>query len=612
MKNKNLLLFGALIGILLCSCNKKPKEKLSNLLDNNIFSTSTLIEKITQETVRQKRTENPARWADTLYEFYEKRAFEPLWAVQLADSATRVEILSFIDNSNLEGLSPEWYDYSELKHLFERLAGFVPSDSLYLMLAEAEWKISNAFVSLNHDHCFGRTDPKEIFGDNYLLPRRTDSTFTLFEILNLNKYQAAYTRHEPPQDDYDSLKIRLTHYANLYKKGTRWSLIDTTGITRIDPGDTTGIMPTIANKLFEMEFIDSVSVAQVSPEYYEKSFAKYIRKFQATYGLFDDGIIGRNTLDLINLTIKEISEEIACNMERLRWFEADTANRPFVLVNQPEFMLYMHYQDSIKGMRVCIGKQNSHNYDYLNKKYLDTKKFSDKPKNFETPQIYSRISHIVLNPTWTVPYSIVSREMYPQIRRDKNYLRRNNYTVLYKDKPVPNQDNINWARYTATNIPYKFVQGAGDDNALGVIKFMFPNPFFIYLHDTPQKSKFKITERSVSHGCVRVEEPLNLALFLSQNIEKYDFDDFRVIMGYPPVDEERLKKYDPLDSMADIKKITKTTSIFLDERVQVYFDYRTIWWDAQGKLQMRSDVYRRNKKIIIAMRKKQHILSQNV
>ena len=609
MKNKNTLILGIVIGLFICSCNKKPKEKLSNLLDKHIFSTATLIEKITQETVRKKREDVPERW---LYEFYEKRAFEPLWAIQLADSLTRENILDFIANASLEGLAPEWYDYADLQRLFERLAGFVPSDSLYLILAEAEWKISNAFISMNYDHCFGRTNPKEIFGEDYLLPRRTDANFALFEILNPDQYQNVYLKNQPPQADYDSLKKMLSHYTDLYSRGTRWSLIDTAGITRIDPGDTTNIMPSIANKLYELEFIDSATASKVSPDYYEKSFAKHIRKFQATYGLYDDGIIGRNTLDLLNLTISEISDEIASNMERLRWFAADTSNRPFILVNQPEFMLYMHYQDSVKSMRVCIGKQNSHNYDAQYKKYLETKKFSDKPKNFETPQIYSRISHIVLNPTWTVPASIVAREMYSQIRRDKNYLKRNNYTVIYKDKPVPNQDTINWARYSPTNIPYKFVQGAGDDNALGVVKFMFPNPFFIYLHDTPQKSKFKLTERSVSHGCVRVEEPLNLALFLSQNIEKYNYDDFRIIMGYPPVDEDRLKEYNPSDTLAKIKKITKTTSIFLDERVPLYFDYRTIWWDTEGKLQMRSDVYRRNKKIIVAMRKKQYKLTQFV
>lgn len=611
MKNTLQIIALAVVCTVLFSCNKTPKQKFANLLDKNIFNSTILIEKITQETIRKKRQDNPERWADTLYDFYESRAFEPVWALQLADEKKRNDILAFFNNGTLEGLDPEWYGYSELQTLLNRLAGFVPSDSLYLMLAEAEWKISNGLIALNYEHCFGATDPKEIFGENYLLPKRKHPNFALFAILNPNNYKTIFTKSQPPQADYDSLKHMLLYYTYLHNKGTRWSLIDTAGVGRIDPGDTVAIMPAIAKKLFEMGFIDSLLAANVSPKYYEKSFVKYIRKFQATYGLYDDGIIGRNTLDLINLTISEMSNEIACNMERLRWFDADTANRPYLLVNQPEFMLYMHFQDSIKSMRVCIGKQNSHNYEAQKKKYLETKKFSDKPKNFETPQIYSRISHIVLNPTWTVPASIVAREMYPQLRRDKNYLRRNNYTVLYKDKPVRNQDTINWARYSPTNMPYKFVQGAGDDNALGVVKFMFPNPFSIYLHDTPQKSKFKITERSVSHGCVRVEEPLTLALFLSQNINQYDFDDMRIIMGYPPKDEERLEKYDPLDSLAKIKKITKTTSIFLNKRVPVYFDYRTIWWDENGHFQMRSDVYRRNKKIILAMRKKNK-LNENV
>ncbi|MFT4523840.1 MAG: murein L,D-transpeptidase YcbB/YkuD, partial [Bacteroidia bacterium] len=162
-------------------------------------------------------------------------------------------------------------------------------------------------------------------------------------------------------------------------------------------------------------------------------------------------------------------------------------------------------------------------------------------------------------------------------------------------------DSINWAKYSPTKVPFNIVQKAGDENALGKVKFIFPNPFQIYLHDTPQKSKFKWTERAVSHGCVRVEKPLELGAFLTQNIKKYDEDDFRIMMGQEPLDAERLKDYDPLDSLAKLQPIDTTMLIRLEKSIPVYFLYNTIWFDQDGQVQYRNDVYDKNKYIIRAM-----------
>jgi murein L,D-transpeptidase YcbB/YkuD len=172
---------------------------------------------------------------------------------------------------------------------------------------------------------------------------------------------------------------------------------------------------------------------------------------------------------------------------------------------------------------------------------------------------------------------------------------------LYKDKVYPNPENIRWYKYKANALPFKFVQESGDDNALGKIKFIFPNPYNIYLHDTPLKSKFNQNERSVSHGCVRVQDPLNLALFTSIQMDQYDFDDMRILMGYLPLDSTRAANYDPLDSNARIKPATQTVSIFLHRRIPIYFDYRTMYWDEKGTFWWRNDVYRKNHVIVNAI-----------
>jgi hypothetical protein len=137
-------------------------------------------------------------------------------------------------------------------------------------------------------------------------------------------------------------------------------------------------------------------------------------------------------------------------------------------------------------------------------------------------QRYSNIDYVILNPTWTVPSSIVGREMYNLIVKNPNYLTKNNYQVL-KNGEVINPNSINWRKYSPGNIPFTIRQNAGDDNSLGKIKFTFKNPFDVYLHDTPLKNKFKLNNRAVSHGCVRVQSPVDLTGFVLQQNTKTVF-----------------------------------------------------------------------------------------
>ncbi len=576
------------------ACRNNKKELYSKLVKEQIFDEVALQRAIAFQVEHLE--------LDTLAEWYTARGFKAVWALKLADSNFIHELDSFYMDLEFEGLNPDWYGRSSILEILPKLSGFLPSDSLYRYLAQAECLISLGLIQAHKEHATGCLNPIDLFGKKYGLPIQPQ--FYQFNILHPDSFRMVYHRSRPNDPEYDSLCALYSEFRKLELNAFHFSRFDTLGVCKLVPGDSTDLMPVIARKLFELGLMTAKDTTKASRHVYNRAMLPYIRNFQTELGLFNDGTIGTNTLIHLNKTTDDFKNEIIANLERIRWFQADSSQRPFIRVNLPEYKLYMHYVDSTHDMGVCVGKQNAHNYDAQYAKYLKSGNWRDQPKNFETPQISSRISHVVLNPTWTVPASIVAREMYPSMIRDPNYLKKNRYVVLYKDKPHPNPDTIRWKRYKANMIPFKFVQESGLDNALGKIKFMFPNPYHIYLHDTPQKSKFRQNERSVSHGCVRVENPLQLLLFLDQNIDQYNADDLRIMMGYAPEDSARLANWDPQDTLAKIKPIKETISIFLNRRMTVYFDYRTIWWDVEGKRHWQHDVYRKNYVIGQAMRKK--------
>jgi murein L,D-transpeptidase YcbB/YkuD len=595
--------FCILLLISLCfqDCKNAKTRELSKLSIENIFD----IDNYKDHFKKFCRNDYPQGWkywfpyADTIAYYYATKDYEPVWAFQLADSLFRVKLRGFLKDIRYLGFDPGWYYTEKLVDILNKLDKKQPAKKLYILLSGAEWLLSNAMVTLHHDNALGRTNPHEVFGEFYGLP--IDSTFVLdlFSIQNPKTFRQIIAEQIPKKPDFEAMQVLLKLYHEMVDKGVIWTTIDTTGIKKLEPGDTTPIMPSVALKLSELGFMPKDSIRFANPVYYSALMLKYVKRFQASFGLLDDGVLGRNTLILLNISIPGMIDEVRANIERIRWMRLEY-EKPFVRVNLPEFRLYMHYPDSVKDMKVCVGKQHDYTYDAQMKRYLRTKKWQDKPKDFETPQISSKIRVFVINPNWTVPNSIIAREMYPHMIKDPYYLQKNNYEV-FKDR-VRIQDNhkINWRKYKPNGIPYKIVQSLGEDNALGKLKFLFSNPWFIYLHDTPLKSKFNLTERSVTHGCVRIERPLEFGEFVMQNIAKYNYDDFRIMLGYPPQDSLRLKTY--LDSAEKMKPVKTMENVYLDKPINIWFDYRTIWADTAGVMQYRYDVYRKNQKLIAKMK----------
>lgn len=283
---------------------------------------------------------------------------------------------------------------------------------------------------------------------------------------------------------------------------------------------------------------------------------------------------------------------IKINLERLRWkLPLNTEEK--VVVNIPDFTLtWFKGNDTLTHMRVCVGSRREAGYEEKIKTYLKSGKLDDKPKNHETPQLFSVFNAIQVNPIWNIPVSIAKGEIYWMVLKDPYYLSNNNINVYYKDKLVTDPDTINWAKYPREKLPFKFKQGAGSGNALGKFKFVFDNGSSIYLHDTNAKYAFNLANRAISHGCVRVEDPLKFAELMVKNEQQYD--KLRMEVDLPPVDTTKNEIF-----QKKLAKKTDTTYTFKlkptwfapRKDIVIHLAYYTAWADKNGNVQFRNDVY---------------------
>ena len=273
------------------------------------------------------------------------------------------------------------------------------------------------------------------------------------------------------------------------------------------------------------------------------SLVKAVSRFQTRMGLNNQGILGEATIKEMNVPISFRIKQIMINMERLRWFP-DQVEDDFLLINIPEYKLHVfENKQKVMDLKVIVGKEAT-----------------------RTSIFKGNISQLILNPYWNVPTSIVRKEMLPKLKRNSNYLSKNNMELL-SGNTIIDPSTVNWNKYTSS-IPYSIRQKPGDDNALGKMKFIFPNNFSIYLHDTPSRSIFNESKRAFSHGCIRVENPMKLAQYILRNNQKWNSDN--------------------LQSSIESKK---TISIQIKPSLPVYIVYFTAWIGNSGEINFRNDLY---------------------
>ncbi|RYG33523.1 MAG: hypothetical protein EOO01_33120, partial [Chitinophagaceae bacterium] len=304
----------------------------------------------------------------------------------------------------------------------------------------------------------------------------------------------------------------------------------------------------LQQRLWEGHFIDSVKVDSFA-------LASGIRKFQQSKGITVDGKAGNETIRLLNETDKDRFIRIAISLDRFKLLPEQMPPR-YVWVNLPAYHMKLVENDTV---------------------LLTSKIICGKP-NTRTPVLTSAISDMITYPQWTIPTSIIVKEILPALKRDTNYLARKGYSLIDGKGDVINPGSVNWAKYTK-GIPYKVVQGSGDENALGILKFNFPNKYSVYLHDTNQRYLFSRGIRSLSHGCVRVQEWEELAYY----ILRYDYRDRDISAG---IEAE--------DSLGAWLARKEKHTIPVKKRLPVYLRYFTCEGQ-DGRVQFYEDIYGEDK-----------------
>jgi len=288
------------------------------------------------------------------------------------------------------------------------------------------------------------------------------------------------------------------------------------------------------------------------PGMYDAATVEGVKRFQARHGIEPDGVIGKPTQEALNVSAAGCVQQIAMTLERMRWMGHDMGSR-YVLVNVPAYRLKAVAGNQQLVMDVIVGKPAT-----------------------KTPMFSKEITNVVFNPTWSVPPKIALKEMLPKIRKNPNYLAHAGFSIIGQDGEAISAGAIDWDNVDQGNFNYTLRQDAGDGNALGKVKFTIPDSDNIYLHDTSNHKLFARTERSLSHGCIRLSNPKAMTEFVLNN------------EGWS---ENKIES-------AYASSSSRTVSI---TPLPVHLVYWTTWVDDAGQTHFGRDIYGMNQRLLIAM-----------
>lgn len=483
-------------------------------------------------------------------EFYESQGFNPIWIESNDLSELAYELRYEIEQSRFDGLNPQDYHYSLIQTFFKSIeenqkSGFDPSLE---DLADLEFFLSDAVIRLALDLDRGKLDPSKL-NQSWNIPKKSskfDSSIFLQKLAEDRSLRPLLVELYPVMNAYSKGREVIRDLATRMEKNELdWSSLRVNKSIKV--GESNSTVPLIREIL---AFWNYSSGQDLESKVYDSLLFKTILKYQVDNGLEADGIIGKNTLAALNQSPEDLIGKVSVNLERLRWLDDSQLVSEAILVNIPDYSLvYLDRFDTVFFSKVIVGKTEN-----------------------QTPVFRATMSYIVFSPFWNVPESIVNKEIIPAVRRNPNYLARNNMEVLsYSGKPVDPQ-LVNWK---ARSIPYLIRQKPGPSNSLGLVKFMFPNSFSVYIHDTPAKHLFERDVRSMSHGCIRLARPLDFAKLLLQDQEEWT--------------DEKIKEAMKQDHEVKVELIKKTP---------VYVVYLTFWTDGNGNPYFRPDLYDRDQEIL--------------
>lgn len=507
---------------------------------------------------------------DTIKYYYSKHNFKPIFLKSFESKDFVDSLLDILGNAYQHGLNPEKYHYSLIKsEFYKSLIPDLGNNKRYFYLTNAELLIADAILNYSTHMRHGVVNPRKLYPDSYFIPVKDSLNTRLFEPFSQENIIQYLYDIQPKSEKYKKLQAALKSFESIIN--IEWTPLPIPA-KKIQIGDSFSSLSLIANRLSILGFLDTSKVKILDSSIYDSLLAEPIKNFQRAHGFNGDGVIDKSTVERLNITPQEYTHKIKLTLERFRWLDYSDTTK-YILVNIPDFKLHAMEKGKEKfNIVICTGRKGK----------------------WETPNLYGEISYLVLNPTWSVPKSIIQEEIVSGLRKDSLYLKKRNFRV-YKSGERVSLDGLS-AGDLSSSSRYSIVQDPGAGNALGKIKFMFKNPFGVYLHDTPTRAPFKYVNRAVSHGCMRVEKPILFAEYLLTNNSRWTTDYIKIEVGQKVDDQNKVDEFN--SKRTELRKNSSygvTTEVKFDRFIPLFVDYYTVWVDENGTLNYRDDIYGRDK-----------------
>lgn len=502
----------------------------------------------------------PVLASPDLARFYAERGYAPAWIDDRLDLDGAAALIQALRETAGDGLNPREYRVDALEGLISALRGgreegpAGPRLAPVGAAADLEMMLTDAFLRCGGHLLRGRLDPESVWPGWTIAGREDDVPAVLEQGLADRDVSAALNSLRPAHPVYRGLTRALRDYRAILDAG---GLPSFPAGPKLERGLEDERVPRLRECLAASG--DFTPAPEDPPLLFDDRLEAAVRAFQRRHGLDDDGIVFTRTVAALNVPAEARLLQILANLERWRWVSADLGRR-HVLANIPGFMIYaVEDGREVLALRSMVGKA-----------FLRTRLFS------------SRFISFTINPFWFVPPGVARRDILPQIQQDPDYLQRNRMRV-YSDGEgglrAVDPAGVDWTAVDPRAIPFLLHMDPGPANPMGRFKFVLPNDYTIYFHDTPDRHLFEQAVRTFSAGCIRVDQPLELALFLLGG--------------------------DPAAGRADLEALLTTRrsrTFVLGEPVPVHLIYWTAWLDGNGRVQFRDDIYRRDEALLGAMR----------
>ena len=488
---------------------------------------------------------------ELLPDLYSGSDFAPLW-----NEVQGRELVNVLANATQEGFRPEDYHYGVLAELLDAASGGA-ADADHL--ADLDILLTDGFLLYASHILAGRVDPETVHPDWIPAGRTMDLRELLHRGLSRG-IAGVLDELRPPHAGYLAMRDALAAYRNLAELGG-WPVLAPGPSLRLEDSGS-GVRALRRRLAMEGDLVETSGLeGNGTTAMFDAGLEQAVMRFQARHGLEQDGVVGPRTRAALNVPVAERVRQLEINLERWRWIAAELGDK-YVLVNIADFRLQVvENGTTVLEMPVVVGK----NYR-------------------QTPVFSKKMQYLVLNPYWNVPHSLASEDVLAKVRRNPDYLVSQGFEVFdswSRDATPMDVSGIDWNSISSARFPYRLRQKPGPENALGRIKFMFPNRFAVYLHDTPSKSLFSRSVRNFSSGCIRVQRPVQLAAYLLQDQPGWSEEEIRAVI-----------------------EAGEQKSISLKRMVPVHLQYWTAWVDEQGAVNFRQDIYGRDQALQAALDKR--------